>query len=81
MIVKMVSNAVHAKLIDPSKEVRLLVSDILSYAVEGFEHMTKRPGWDGRSSFYSFKTNSFPAGFTHMVKRKLMQAGFFRHGL
>lgn len=76
MIVKMVSNAVHAKLIDPSKEVRLLVSDILSYAVEGFEHMTKRPGWDGRSSFYSFKTNSFPAGFTHMVKRKLMQAGF-----
>lgn len=76
MIVKMVSNAVHARLVDPSKEVRLFVSDVLSYAVEGYEHMTKRPGWDGRSSFFSFKTNSFPAGFVHMVKRKLSQAGF-----
>jgi superfamily II DNA or RNA helicase len=79
MIVKMVSNAVHARLVEPSKEVRLFVADVLSYAVDGYEHMTKRPGWDGRSSFYSFKTNSFPAGFTHMVKRKLIQAGFQVH--
>lgn len=76
MITKMVSNAVHAKLVDPTKEVRLLVSDILSYSVDGFEHMTKRPGWDGRSTFFSFKTNSFPAGFCYLVKRKLREAGY-----
>lgn len=76
MIVKMVSNAVNAKLIDPPKELRLLVSDILSYSVEGFEHMTKRPGWDGRSTFFSFKTNSFPAGFCYVVRRKLREAGY-----
>ena len=75
MITKMVSNAVHAKLVDPTKEVRLIVSDILSYSVDGFEHMTKRPGWDGRSTFFSFKTNSFPAGFCYLVKRKLREAG------
>lgn len=76
MIVKMVSNAVHARLIEPTKEVRILVSDILSYSVEGFEHMTKRPGWDGRSTFYSFKTDSFPAGFCYRVKKRLRDAGF-----
>lgn len=76
MIVTMVSNAVHARLIAPEKAVRLLVSDMLSYAVEGYEHMTKRPGWDGRSSFYSFKTDSFPAGFCYRVKKKLREAGY-----
>lgn len=76
MIIKIVANAVHAKLIDPPKEARLIVSDALSYTVEGFEHMTKRPGWDGRSSFYSFKTDSFPAGFVYRVQSKLIQSGY-----
>lgn len=75
MIINIVANAVHAKLIDPPKEVRLLVSSALSYLVDGYEHMAKRPGWDGRSSFYSFKTDSFPAGFVHRVQKKLTQAG------
>lgn len=75
MIVKIAANAVHAKLIDPPKEIRLLVSDALSYLVDGFEHMAKRPGWDGRSSFYSFKTDSFPAGFIFRVQKRLIEAG------
>lgn len=76
MIVRIVANAVHAKLIDPDKEVRLIVSDALSYLVEGYEHMAKRPGWDGRSSFFTFKTNSFPSGFLHRVQKRLLNEGY-----
>lgn len=76
MIIKIAANAIHAKLIDPPREARLIVSDALSYMVDGLEHMTKRPGWDGRSSFYSFKTDSFPAGFLFRVQSKLIQSGY-----
>lgn len=76
MIINIAANAVHAKLIDPPKEARLIVSDSLSYLVDGFEHMAKRPGWDGRSSFYSFKTDSFPAGFIHRVQKRLIKEGY-----
>lgn len=38
--------------------------------------MTKRPGWDGRSSFFVFKTNSFPAGFVPRVQSHLKRRGY-----
>lgn len=76
MIINIATNAVNAKLIAPPKEVRLIASDVLSYLVDGFEHMAKRPGWDGRSSFYSFKTDSFPAGFVHRVQKRLIKEGY-----
>lgn len=76
MIINIAANAVHAKIIDPPKEVRLIASDSLSYLVDGLEHMAKRPGWDGRSSFYSFKTDSFPAGFVHRIQKRLIKEGY-----
>ncbi|HCH3308261.1 TPA: DEAD/DEAH box helicase family protein [Vibrio parahaemolyticus] len=75
-IIKIAANAVHARLIDAPREAKLIVSDLLSYAVEGHEFMTKRAGWDGRSSFFSFKTNSFPAGFVPRVQSALKKKGY-----
>jgi superfamily II DNA or RNA helicase len=66
-----------AKLIGASRETKLLVSSLLSYEVEGFEHSSSfRSGsWDGRSSFYDYKTSTFPAGFVHMIAKALINAG------
>lgn len=75
-ILKIATNAVHAKLIDADREAKLIVSDLLSYAVEGHEFMTKRAGWDGRSSFFSYKTESFPAGFVPRVQKALIKKGY-----
>lgn len=75
-IIRIALNAVTAKLVDAPKEVALIVSDALTYSVEGFEHMTKRPGWDGKSSFFSFKTQTFPAGFVYRVKTRLAKEGY-----
>lgn len=70
-------NAVVAKLHNPSREVKLAVQSILSYAVAGAEHAVSFKGghWDGRSSFLDFKTGSFPAGFVHFVSARLRHEG------
>jgi len=72
-IVTIASNAVHAKLHEPSRELKLEVQRILSYEVAGCEHTDafKKGNWDGRSSFLDFRTGSFPAGFTHFVSAHL----------
>ena len=77
-IVQIAHNAVHAKLVDASKEVKLLVQSMLSYKVDGVEHMDsfKTSGWDGRSSFMSFKEGTFPRGFVALVNQRLTKAGY-----
>lgn len=76
--VTIASNAVHAKLHEPTRQVKLEVQRILSYRVEGAEHSTafKSGGWDGRSSFLDFKAGVFPAGFVHFVGAHLRRKGF-----
>lgn len=75
-ILKIATNAVHAKLIDAPREAKLLVSELLSYLVEGHEYMTRGSTWDGRSTFFSFKTDSFPAGFVPRVQSHLTKHGY-----
>ena len=77
-IVTIASNAVHAKLHEPSRTVKLEVQRILSYRVEGAEHSMafKSGNWDGRSSFLDFKTGVFPAGFVHFVGAHLRRKGY-----
>lgn len=72
------SNATVAKLHQPSRDVKLEVQSILSYAVDGAEHTIafKRGNWDGRSSFLDFKLGTFPAGFVHFVAAKLRHKGY-----
>lgn len=77
-LVRIAHNAVTAKLIDAPKEVKLLVSTLLSYRVEGAEHMAsfKSNNWDGRSTFFDYKTGTFPAGFVNSIHSSLVKARY-----
>jgi superfamily II DNA or RNA helicase len=77
-VVTIARNAVIAQLRDASREAKLAVQTILSYAVAGAEHVTtfKSGKWDGRSSFLDFKSGVFPAGFTAFVSARLRHAGY-----
>jgi len=70
-------NATVAKLHEPSRAVKLKVQALLSYKVEGAEHTGafKTGNWDGRSSFFDFRTGTFPAGFVNYVTGNLTRAG------
>ena len=72
------SSIVNAKIVGASRETKLLISDLLSYEVEGHEHSSlfKSHAWDVRSSFFDFKTCTFPAGFSNFVASKLRAAGY-----
>ena len=72
------SNAVNAKLHNPSTDAKLAVQEILSYMVAGAEQTIafKQHRWDGKSSFFDYKTASFPAGFVHFVSASLKRRGF-----
>jgi superfamily II DNA or RNA helicase len=67
--------AVNAKLVDASKEDKLLVQQMLSYTIDGFEHMQSLGTWDGRSSFFNFDAGTFPAGFVVRVYREFKKRG------
>lgn len=75
--VKIAHNAVVAKIYTDDPVIKDLVSDALSYFVEGVEYMAAFKGsrWDGRSSFFSRRTNTFPAGFAALIHDKLVAAG------
>lgn len=75
--IKLAFNAVTAQLLDPPETIANLVSDLLSYQVAGAEQSFafNQGAWDGKSSFYEFKTNSFPSGFVFMVHKELMRLG------
>lgn len=59
------------------KVVKLQVQEILSYTVQGAEHMAafKSKTWDGRSSFFNYSVGSFPRGFVALVQSRLNKIG------
>lgn len=73
--IRIVHNPVTARVIDPERDVRLLMSELLSYEVPGAEHINVA-NWDGVTSLYQMKTDTFPAGFVRFVRRKLQRAGY-----
>lgn len=77
-IVTIASNAVIAKIQPADKDIKDLMTEALSYMVEGVDHMAafSGGGWNGRSSFFERRTCTFPAGFVHLVHTKLMAAGY-----
>lgn len=77
-MIQLAFNAVHAKILNAPKEAMLEVHRLLSYRVEGSEHMPsfKSGDWSGKSSFFSYDKASFPAGFVNLVSRGLKAAGF-----
>jgi len=80
-ILKLAANAVTGKLLDADRDTRLSVSSLLSYMVQGAEQSDafRRGYWDGRSTFYDFKTDTFPAGFLNYVYTYLSSKGHTVH--
>jgi superfamily II DNA or RNA helicase len=76
--IRLAHNAVNAKLIDPPADVATLVSEKLSYMVAGAEQTFafNQGSWDGRSTFYETRSDSFPAGFVYMIHSELTRAGY-----
>jgi superfamily II DNA or RNA helicase len=76
-IISIAHNPVHAKLLNAPKEAMLEVHRLLSYRVEGSEHMSafKSGGWDGRSSFFSYDKQTFPTGLVRLVAQGLKKMG------
>jgi superfamily II DNA or RNA helicase len=76
-ILKIAANANVAKLHTTDRAVKAFVSNLLSYLVQGSEFMESVKGgtWNGRTSFYSHATSTFPAGFVHLVHNELVAKG------
>jgi superfamily II DNA or RNA helicase len=77
-IITIASNATLGKLHNSSREAKLEAQRILSYVVAGAEmsESFKRGTWDGRSSFFDYRSGTFPAGFVHFLAHGLRRAGF-----
>jgi superfamily II DNA or RNA helicase len=77
-IVTIAYNAITAKLVDADREAKLLAQAILSYKMDGFDHMSafKGSGWDGRANFLDFTAGTFPRGFVSLVQIKLKANGY-----
>lgn len=76
-MIQIAHNPVHAKLLNAPRDAMLEVHRLLSYRVEGSEHMAafKSGSWDGRSSFFSFDKQTFPTGFVRLVVQGLRKIG------
>jgi len=80
-VLQLAHNAVAAKLINPPAEVAQATADLLSYVVDGADHIwsVNSGRWDGRSSFYDTTKHAFPAGFVYLVHAELTKRGHTVH--
>lgn len=76
-MVRVVADAVNARVLDAPPNIHLELYNLLSYMVEGYEHSKafRARRWDGKASFYSANTGSFPAGFFDVVIAHLRKIG------
>ena len=79
--VTIAANAIVAKLMNPSQAVIDHVSELLSHDVQGrdFAISFQVGNWNGRSTFFSHSSHTFPAGFVHMVEDYLTQKNIKVH--
>lgn len=77
MTVQIAANATTAKLINATREQKLLAQQILSYTVDGAEHSGafKSGNWDGKASFFTWDSSTFPRGFLTLVAGSLIKNG------
>lgn len=76
--INIVSNATRAKVINPSREAKILMTDLLSYYVPGYEntYAFKSGKWDGKSTMFSWETDTFPVGFLGTINAALTKLGY-----
>lgn len=66
------ANAVNAAIKTDSDDVKIVVNDLLSYDISGFNGNSR---WSGRKSMFHFDTGIFPAGFLYSVGKRLSALG------
>lgn len=69
--VTIIHNPVVARVIGADKKLRYEIADMISYQIT-----SANPDHNDRSSFYKFRTDTFPAGFVRLVKKRLERAGY-----
>jgi len=76
-VIQIAHNAVTAKVYNAPRDIRLQIGTWLSYRIFGAEHTDayKAGRWDGRSTFFDFKTDKFPAGFVNFIYEGLVNQG------
>lgn len=80
-IIQVGYNPVTAKLYGADDDAKVIVSTLLSYHVDGYEHTDafKCGRWDGRSNFFNWSSATFPRGFVDDVEKILMGRGYTVH--
>lgn len=69
---KIVHNAVKARVLDPDRDAKLLINELLTYKIDtGPKGMGIAHG-----SMFEMGTGFFPTGFVRLVTKKLEQAGY-----
>ena len=76
--ITLIANPTLAAVHQPTIEQKQELLSALSYQVMGYEQTNKfkSGAWDGRSSFFDWTTNTFPAGFLFFAAAKLRQKGY-----
>ena len=71
-------NPVVAKIVGGDDGARDILANLMSYYVDGYEHMTafQQKRWDGRSSFFKYGNDTFPAGFAEIAIEELRTKGY-----
>lgn len=80
-VLQLAHNSTAAKLINPPADVAQATADLLSYVVDGADHIwsVNSGRWDGKSSFYDTTKHAFPAGFVYLVHAELTKRGHSVH--
>lgn len=75
--IRIAANAVNARVLDIDDDLRLELSDLLSFQIAGAEHSSafKSGTWSGRSTLFIYDRAMFPAGLIHLVISHLKQKG------
>lgn len=75
--IQIAANPVNARVLDIDNDLKLELSELLSYQVAGAEHTAayKSGSWSGRSTLFSYERAMFPAGLVHLVIQHLSQKG------
>jgi superfamily II DNA or RNA helicase len=77
-IIRIGYNPVTAKLYGADDDVKVIVSTLLSFHVDGYEFTDafKSHRWDGRSNFFNWNAATFPRGFVDDVETALAARGY-----
>ena len=76
--IRIAANAVTARVLDTDDDLKLELSELLSYQVAGAEHTHafKAGSWSGRSTLFGYAKATFPAGLVTLVYTHLTQKGY-----